>query len=164
MLPSELRKLHDTVVARAREEEARGLILSGSSAREKRTARSDLDYHLVGPRIETRDLSPRLDLHVLSAERLTAGVLEGHDFVPWSLRFGRVIFDDGGLLDALRLVAERRSWPDVERKRRHARTSLAFARRVVESGDEDGALLQVRTAFSLVARAFLLARGVFPMP
>jgi hypothetical protein len=79
------------------------------------------------------------------------------------LRFGRVVFDDGTVRDALRLIAERRPWPDAERKRRHAAKSLEFAGRVVETGDADGALVQVRTALSLVARAFLLSHGRFPM-
>lgn len=89
--------------------------------------------------------------------------MAGDDFIQWSLRFGRVIFDDGTLLRALRLMTERRPWPDIERKQRHAVKSLELARRVVDSGDEDGGLLQVRTALSLAARAHLLAHGEFPM-
>jgi hypothetical protein len=33
----------------------------------------------------------------------------------------------------------------------------------VETGDHDGALVQVRTALSLAARGFLLSRGIYPM-
>lgn len=163
LVPTVLRNLHKTVVARAQEAEAHSLVLSGSTARGKRTGISDLDYHVVGRKVDTTDLSAELDLHVLSTEELEANVLAGDDFIQWSLRFGRVIFDDGTLLRALRLMADARPWPDVERKRRHAAKSLDLARRVVESGDEDGALLQVRTALSLAARAHLLAHGEFPM-
>jgi len=162
-LPTALRHLHDTVVARAQQAEVHGLVLSGSTARGKRTVISDVDYHVVGRKLDTTDLSPELDLHVLSREELEADVMAGDDFIQWSLRFGRVIFDDGTLLRALRLMAERRPWPDVERKQRHAAKSLELARRVVATGDEDGALLQVRTALSLAARAHLLRRGEFPM-
>jgi hypothetical protein len=162
-LPARLRSVHETVVRRAHVVEANALILSGSTARGRRTTISDLDYHLVGPKIETDDLSHELDLHVLSKARLEAEILAGDDFVQWSLRFGCVLFDDGTLREALRLIADRRPWPDVERKRRHAAKSLELAGRVVETGDEDGALVQVRTALSLVARAFLLSRGTFPM-
>lgn len=163
LLPDSLGALHDVVVARAEEVGARALILSGSTARGSRTGISDVDYHLVGGKIATRDLSAELDLHVLSPEQLRSEVLEGDDFIQWSLRFGLVVFDDGTLFDALRLMAERRPWPDVARKREHAAKSLEFALRVVETGDLDGALVQVRTGLSLAARAFLLSRGEFPM-
>jgi hypothetical protein len=163
LLPSRLRPLHDLVVSRAREVDANALILSGSTARGRRTEISDLDYHLVGPKIVTTDLAHELDLHVLSAEKLGTEILAGDDFVQWSLRFGCVVFDDGTLRQALRLIGERRPWPDVVRKREHAGKSIELARRVVETGDEDGALVQVRTALSLAARAFLLSRRIFPM-
>jgi hypothetical protein len=158
-----LRQLHDVVVSRAYAAGARGLILSGSTARFRRTEISDLDYHLVGPRIVTRDLSAQLDLHVLSEGELEAAILGGDDFVQWSLRFGLVVFDDGVLRRALQLMAEHRPWPDVERKLRHAAKSVDLARRFVATGDEDGALEQVRTALSLAARARLLSAGTFPL-
>lgn len=163
LLPAGLQELHGTVVARARDAAAHSLVLSGSTARGMRTEISDLDYHLVGRKIDTRDLSPELDLHVLSPEKLEMDVVEGDDFIQWSLRFGCVIFDDGVLRDALQLMLHRRPWPDADRKRRHAAKSLELARRVVDSGDQDGALLQVRTALTLAARAHLLTQGEFPM-
>lgn len=164
LLPTGLQALHETIVSRARLVRANALILTGSTARGRRTEISDLDYHLIGPRIETRDLVHELDLHVLSSERLEEEeILAGDDVVQWSLRFGRVVFDDGVLRRALHVIADRRPWPDLERKRQHATKSLALAGRVVETGDQDGALLQARTALSLGARAFLLSRGTFPL-
>jgi hypothetical protein len=151
------------VIDRAREAGAHSLILSGSTARDSRTEISDLDYHLVGDKIPTRDLPTELDLHVLSPEELTTEILDGDDFIQWSIRFGRLLFDDGTVLQAARLIAEERPWPDVERKTEHAGKSLELARRVVETGDSDGALIQVRTALSLAARAHLLSIGQFPM-
>ena len=89
--------------------------------------------------------------------------MRGDDFVQWSLRFGCVVFDDGTVRRALRLIAERQPWPDVGRKRAHAAKSLELARRFVRTGDQDGALVQVRTALSLAARARLLGAGIFPL-
>jgi len=163
LVPDSVQPLHRAVVARARDADARGLVLTGSTARGRRTEVSDLDYHLVGESIDTRDLSAELDLHVLSAEELTAALLAGDDFIQWSIRFGLVLFDDGTLHEAARLIVEERLWPDVVRKAEHAETSLNLARRVVASGDADGALIQVRTALSLAARAYLLALGEFPL-
>lgn len=162
-LPPELRGLHEVLLGRAREVGARGLVLSGSTARSRRTEISDLDYHLFGPKIATRDLPPELDMHVLGQEKLEGMILSGDDFVQWSLRFGLIVFDDGIVRHAARLVAEHRPWPDVERKLRHAARAVDLARRFVATGDEDGALLQVRTALSLAARARLLSAGTFPL-
>ena len=161
-LPPELLELHSTVVHRAYDAGAHGLILSGSTARSRRTPISDLDYHLIGPRLFTRDLSSQLDLHTLTPAELDAHVLAGDDFVQWSLRFGLIVFDDGHLRRAATLIATSRPWPDADRKRQHAAKSVDLARRMVASGDHDAAHEQVRTALSLAARAKLLAAGIFP--
>lgn len=161
-LPPELQGLHDAVVDRARDAAAHGLILSGSTARSRRTAISDLDYHLIGPRLFTRDLSSQLDLHALTPTELDAHILAGDDFVQWSLRFGLIVFDDGHLRRAAALIANRKQWPDPDRKRQQAAKSVDLAQRMVASGDPDAALEQTRTALSLAARARLLCAGVFP--
>jgi hypothetical protein len=163
LVPDSLRPLHTAVVCRAHQAGAHSLILSGSTARGCRTEISDLDYHLVGDKILTRDLSAELDLHVLSPKKLMARILEGDDFIQWSIRFGLLLFDDNTVLDAARLIVEERAWPDVERKAQHARKSLDLARRVVETGDSEGALIQVRTALALSARAHLLSTRQFPL-
>lgn len=163
LLPPELRSLHDTVVGRAVAVGAHGLILSGSTARGYRTPTSDLDYHLIGSPIVTTDLSPALDLHVLSPRELEQHVLDGDDFIQWSLRFGCVVLDDGHIRDAIGLMRARRPWPDSDRKRRHALKSLRFAARVVVSGDHDAAVRQVKAALSLAARSVLLEHGEFPL-
>ena len=162
-LPIELRDLHREVVRRAHAAGVRALVLSGSTTRGRRTDISDLDYHLIGPSIEVDGLSRELDLHVLSEDGLRRAIVTGDDFAQWSLRFGWVVFDNGVLQDAIRLIVEQRPWPDVERKRVHASKSVELAGRFVESGDEDAALMQVRTALSLAARARLLAEGIFPL-
>ncbi len=159
----EIQEIHRTVVERARLTGAHSLILSGSTARSQRTDISDLDYHLVGTKIETKDLSSELDLHVLSEQKLASELLVGDDFVQWSLRFGAVVFDDGAVRRALGLLVERQPWPNVARKRAHATRSLQLAHRFIATGDQDGALEQVRTALSLAARARLLDEGVFPL-
>jgi len=162
-LPPALSALHEELVRRARSAGVAALILSGSTARGRRTAISDLDYHLVGARVRTNDLSLELDVHFLSQPQLESELLAGDDFVQWSLRFGCIVFDDGAVRRALRLMAERQPWPNVERKRSHAAKSLELAHRFVATGDQEGALVQVRTALSLAARARLLSAGVFPL-
>ncbi len=155
-------ELHSAVVDRAREAAAHGLILSGSTARSRRTSISDLDYHLIGRHLFTRELSSQLDLHTLTPAELDAHILAGDDFVQWSLRFGLIVFDDDHLRRAAALIANCKPWPDADRKRQHAAKSVDLARRMVASGDQDAALEQTRAALSLAARARLLRVGVFP--
>lgn len=162
-LPPRLIEVHRELVRRCRLAGANALILSGSTARHQRTPISDLDYHIVGPLVESRDLSRELDVHVVSEHDLESKLLAGDDLVQWSLRYGCIVSDDGTLHRALRLIAERQLWPNAERKRGHAARSLELADRFVATGDEDGALGQVRTALSLAARARLLSAGVFPL-
>jgi hypothetical protein len=163
LIPRELCSLHDAVERRARESGAAALLLTGSTARGTRTAISDLDYHMVGEPITTDDLSGELDLHVVSPTLLSLRLREGDDFTHWSLRFGRVVFDDGIIRESVRLVADQRLWPDPVRKEQQARKSMGIARAMVESGDHDAAVEQVRTALSLIARWRLLEDGRFPL-
>lgn len=100
---------------------------------------------------------------MLSEQKLESERLAGDDFVQWSLRFGAVVFDNGAVRRALRLLVEHQPWPKLDRKRTHAAKSLELAHRFVATADEDGALEQVRTALSLAARARLLGVGVFPL-
>jgi hypothetical protein len=163
LVPDRLRKLHDAVTTRARESHAQALLLIGSTARETRTAVSDLDYHLIGEPIVTDDLSGELDLHVVSATLLHTRLREGDDFTQWSLRFGCVVFDEGIVRETVRLIDEQRLWPDPARKKEQARKSLSVARAIVASGDHDAAVEQVRTALTLTARWRLLAGRRFPL-
>lgn len=162
-LPARLAGLHATVTTRATAAGAESLVLSGSTARGCRTAISDLDYHLIGGPIDKIGLSRELDLHVLTPDQLRSQVAAGDDFIHWSLRFGLVVFDHGPVRDAVKQIAERWLWPDAERKRVAAAKSLDLARRFVASGDRDAAVVQVRTALSLAARAYLLRNRIFPL-
>jgi hypothetical protein len=162
-IPQSLRMLHDAVTARTLESGAEALLLTGSTARGTRTAISDFDYHLVGPSIKTDDLSDELDLHVVTADLLNTRLREGDDFTHWSLRFGRVVFDQGIVRDSVRQITEQRLWPDPARKEKQARKSLKIASAMVESGDCEAAVEQVRTALTLAARWRLLEDWVFPL-
>lgn len=163
VVPASLRALHETVIGRALAADAQALILTGSTARRARTPVSDLDYHLIGTPIETDDLPGELDVHVLLPADLRARVREGDDFVHWSLRLGRVVFDQGIVRETARLVREQRLWPDAGRKLAQARKSVSLARAMVASEDEDAAMEQACTALTLTARWRLLDEHVFPL-
>lgn len=163
LIPPRLLAAHDLVCRRAQATGAEALMLTGSTARGTRTSISDLDYHVVGMSIPHGDLPAELDIHVVSTAVLRTRIEEGDDFTQWSLRFGRVILDRGIVQESRRLIEEGKLWPDVNRKADQAVKSLKIARMMVESGDQDAAVEQVRTALTLVARWQLLADGVFPL-
>lgn len=162
--PPELAAITATVVARSRDVGARALILSGSTARGRRTRVSDLDYHVIEGQPEIAHLvAEDIDLYCDDAESLMAKLRCGDDVVHWSVWYGCVLFDDGVMQDAATYVASHDGWPDATRKVRQAQSALTFTERIVESGDRGAALEQVRGILSLTARWLLLAHDVFPL-
>jgi len=155
--------LIDTVVSRSRARGADGVTLTGSTARGRRTARSDVDFLVVGPRPALDDLTMEVDVRVLTAGKLMARLEGGEEYVQWALRFGCILHDRGIFREASRLVLNGRLWPDPERKRGHARTLVDLAARILESGDREAAEEAVRGGLTAVAHWILLSNRVFPL-
>jgi hypothetical protein len=160
---SELAAITATVEARSRNVGAHALILSGSTARARRTRVSDLDYHVIGGRPEIGHPAEDIDLFCDDAEAFMAKLRAGDDLVHWSVWYGCILFDDGIVQRAASYAASHDGWPDATRKLRQARSALSFTARIVESGDTGAALEQVRGVLSLTARWLLLAHDVFPL-
>lgn len=159
----EQREITSLLLARAIKGGARGVALTGSTAREKRTPISDLDYHVVGGRPHVHDLPADVDVYAISPERMRTKLLGGDDFIQWTLRFGYVLQDAGAFRDAATLVAERDLWPDGGAKLKRISELRAHATRLIELGDQDAAHDQIRAALSSTARGLLLLQGVFPL-
>lgn len=160
----ELVAISDAVQERARAAGAEAVVLSGSTARGRRTRVSDLDYHVIGvPSLSVADLPQDIDLYADEVDRFWAKLRQGDDFAHWSVWYGCVLFDSGVMRDAAAFVADQDVWPDPDRKLRQARNALDFAGQIVESGDYAAALEQTRGALSLVARWALLSNDVFPL-
>ena len=102
----EQRVITATVMSRAVALGASGFALTGSTARERRTAISDLDYHVIGRRPNVSDLPGDVDVVATSVERFRSRLLEGDDFVQWTLRCGCILHDTGPMRDAVRLIAD----------------------------------------------------------
>jgi len=160
---SELAAITAAVEARSREAGARALILSGSTARARRTPVSDLDYHVIGERPQIGHHAEDIDLYRDDAESFMAKLRSGDDLVHWSVWYGCVLFDDGVVQSAAAYVASHDGWPDATRKLRQARRALDFTERIVASADAGAAREQVRGILSLTARWLLLAHDVFPL-
>jgi hypothetical protein len=160
---SELQRITQLVVERAIEGGAEGVALTGSTARAKRTKISDLDYHVVGNRPDVLDLPADVDIYESPREMMQAKLLQGDDFVQWTLCCGCILYDTGVFRDAASTVVERDLWPDGEAKRRRLPELRRLADRLIDVGDRDAAQDQVRAALTSAARGVLLRRGVFPL-
>jgi predicted nucleotidyltransferase len=152
-----------TMLERALSQGAEAVALTGSTARNRRTAISDLDVHIVGSRPRFEDLNEGLDLYATSAEVLWERLRAGDDFIQWTLRFGCILVDHGVFREALTEISETGLWPDPQRKHDRAEKLLDFAERVTATGDLDAAQDQTRAALTTVARWLLLANGEFPL-
>lgn len=149
---------------RARSASAAAIVLSGSTARGRRTLVSDLDYHVIGiSSLKVADLPADIDLYADEVDRFWTKLRDGDDFAHWSVWYGCVLFDSGVMRAAAEYVAERDIWPDPERKLRQAHSALDFAEQMADSGDYAATLEQVRGTLSLVARWVLLSYDVFPL-
>lgn len=160
----ELEAITEEVLGRARSAGAVVVVLSGSTARGRRTLVSDLDYHVIGvPSLKVADLPADIDLYADEVDRFWAKLRDGDDFAHWSVWYGCVLFDSGVMREAAEYVAAHNAWPDPERKLRQARSALDFAEQMADSGDYAATLEQVRGTLSLVARWLLLSHDVFPL-
>lgn len=149
---------------RARQLGAEAFALTGSTARHERTAISDLDYHVIGPRPARRGLVGEVDIVATDAARFWEKLRAGDDYVQWTLRHGCILLDRTGIFrSGSRALVEERLWPDPARKRARLPAHRLHAERLIAAGDEDAAQEQLRAALTSAARAVLLNAGVFPL-
>lgn len=160
----QLREVSSEVLRRTVGAGARALALTGSTARARRTAISDLDFHLVGPRPNLSALPGDVDLVADSLDRFQRRLSEGDDFIQWTVRFGCVLHDPDRIFwNAYRRICREGLWPDPQRKFERAEALVALAERVLSIEDRDAAQEHARAALTSLARGSLLAEGVFPL-
>jgi hypothetical protein len=158
-----LQAITTEVLRRARDAEALAVALTGSTARGHRTAISDLDYHLVGSRPDLNGLPGSVDLVADSFDRFQRRLVEGDDFVQWTVRLGCVLHDPDGIFrEAYFRILREELWPDPHRKFERADALASLADRVLTIEDREAAQEHVRAALTSFARGALLANGVFP--
>jgi hypothetical protein len=152
------------VLRRAVDAGAYAFALTGSTATGHRTAISDLDFHLVGPRRpDLGGLCGEVDLIVDSTDRLQRRLAEGDDFIQWTLRLGCVLHDPERIFrNAHRRIEVERLWPDPRRKYERAEALGSLAERVLAIEDRDATQEHVRAALTSLARGFLLTNAIFP--
>ena len=157
------RAITDTIVQRALAAGAEAVALTGSTVRMRRTAISDLDYHVVGPRPEQADLPGDVDIYVGDRAAFWRKLRDGDDFVQWTLREGCLLVDSGIFREGLEAIFVEGIWPDPGPKLERLPAHMKIVRRLVGMGDRDAAQAELRAALTSAARAVLLAAEVFPL-
>lgn len=157
------RKITTTLMGRARSAGAAAFALTGSTARATRTAISDLDYHVVGPRPRTDDLPGEVDVYVTDINRFWKKLRAGDDMVQWTLRCGCILYDSGVLREGFAVMEREGLWPDPDRQLARLPAIAKLSARLIEMGDADAALDQLRAGLTARARASLLMADVFPL-
>ena len=163
LLSPALQALAAEVLRRAIDAGALAVALTGSTARGHRTAISDLDFHLIGPRPDLSGLPGEVDLVADSPDRLQRRLAEGDDFIHWTVRLGCILHDPDGIFrDAYLQILRQDLWPDPQRKFERADALASLAERVLAIEDRDAAQEHLRAALTSFARGVLLARRIFP--
>ncbi len=152
-----------TVMRRAIALGASGFALTGSTARKRRTAISDLDYHVIGKRPDVSDLPGDVDVVATSAARFRGRLIEGDDFAQWTLRCGCILFDNGPMRNGVRLIVEMDLWPNGQRKLDSLAMHRAEVERLIQMGDQSAAHEQLRAMLTTAARGLLLQARAFPL-
>jgi hypothetical protein len=152
-----------TVMRRAIALGASGFALTGSTARKRRTAISDLDYHVIGKRPDVSDLPGDVDVVATSASRFRIRLIEGDDFIQWTLRCGCILYDAGAMRNGVQLIVEGDLWPSGQRKLDSLAIHRAEVERLIQMGDRSAAHEQLRAMLTTAARGLLLQARVFPL-
>jgi hypothetical protein len=142
---------------------ASGFALTGSTARKRRTALSDLDYHVIGKRPNVSDLPGDVDVVATSAASFRNRLIEGDDFAQWTLRCGCILYDTGPLHEGVGLIAEIGLWPDAQRKLDSLDVHRTEVERLIRMGDQGAAHEQLRATLTTAARGLLLQARAFPL-
>ena len=157
------REVTAKLLARAIELGAESFALTGSTARRRRTAISDLDYHIIGPRPDLSDLPAEVDVVTSSAIRFRTQLARGNDYCQWTLRYGCILHDLGVMREGASLILDEHLWPSARRKLERVDEHRQEAERLLLMGDRDAAQEQVRATLTTAARGVLLDAGVFPL-
>jgi hypothetical protein len=152
-----------TVIKRAIALGASGFALTGSTARKRRTAISDLDYHVIGKRPDVSDLPGDIDVVATSAVRFRSRLIQGDDFIQWTLRCGCILYDVGVMRDGVQLIVEGDLWPSSQRKLDSLAMHRAEVERLIQMGDQSAAQEHLRAMLTTAARGLLLQARVFPL-
>lgn len=142
----------------------RAIIASGSAVRDVEHS-EDLDIVIVY--VTRRPTLPRpsidVDLRLYEKAEVLQELESGHDYLSWTIRYGRVLFERNEWWT--RLAADWRHrvlLPSVSVARERASKARRIYNELVEIGDQEAAIEIRVSMLTSLARAALSSAGVFP--
>ena len=146
------------------DETIEAVVASGSAVREVEIS-EDLDLVLVH-RGRRPDLPrPPIDVDLRQYERddVPKKLADGHDYLSWTVRFGRVLFERDAWWTRLRTEwDDRLALPSASEARKRARKTKRHYEDMIAVGDRDAAAELLVSMLTHLARAALSGGGVFP--
>jgi hypothetical protein len=126
---------------------------------------ADLDLIVISAAGMTLHLSPpmEIDLRVYSAPTIDAQIAMGHDLLGWAIKFGKALFQRDHCWDKIiDAWKDKLPLPSPTAARERAANAYERLAKVLETGDMDAVHDQAVSYLTQLARAELLARGVYP--
>ncbi|MCY4455198.1 MAG: hypothetical protein OXC56_02680 [Chloroflexi bacterium] len=155
----------DAVAAARRDMAVDAIVATGSAIRDvERT--DDLDLVLVYRERRPTLSRPPMDVDVRQYERADVPRLlkSGHDYLAWTVRFGRPLFERDGTWAALRADwIDRVATPSADEARVRAQKMQRLRDDMLAVGDHDAAADLEISMLTHLARAALSEAGVFPL-
>ena len=151
-------------MAGARDSEAiKAIVATGSSVRDVEHS-DDLDLVLVYG--ECRPILPRppisIDLRLYEQDEVLQKLAACHDYLSWSVRYGRVLFERCDWWTTLRSDwKDRLSLPSVTDALERAQKAEGLYKKLVEIGDADAAADLQLSMLTFLSRATLSKADVF---
>jgi len=90
-------------------------------------------------------------------------LIEGDDFIQWTLRCGCILYDGGVMRTGVQLIVEGDLWPSGQRKLVTLAIHRAEVERLIQMGDQSAAQEQLRAMLTTAARGLLLQARAFPL-
>ena len=154
----------DAVAAARRDVAIDAIVATGSAVRDvERT--DDLDLVLVYRKLRPALGRPPIDIDLRQYERADVPRLlrSGHDYLSWTVRFGRALFERDGRWTALRADwNDRLALPSADEARVRAQKVQRLRDDMLAVGDHDAAAELEISMLTHLARAALSEAGVFP--
>lgn len=148
----------------AREGRIRVVVAIGSAVRD--VAKSvDLDLLIAyrGPALEVTTPPIDVDVRYFPADNLHQLALSGHDLIGWAIKYGIPIIDkDGYWQELTRVLYDRVPLPSKVGSVERAKRAESLLKQLLDVGDEDAASEQLLSYLTHLARAVLVAHGIYP--
>ena len=154
---------YEAVAGASRNEMVEAIVATGSSVRDVEHS-DDLDLVLVYR--GSRPVLPRepisVDLRLYERDEVLQNLAACHDYLSWTVRYGRVLFERCEWWTTLRSGwKDRLSLPSVSDALARARRAERLYEKLVEIGDTDAAADLELSMLTSLSRAALSKAGVF---